>query len=414
MEIQYLSQPDAEQRPQPGSTRARFDAFLRSWMFRDVLIPFITARAVLTLIGWLALQYFHNLPANPGSWELNPAGQITTVSHLSMTSHPLLNMYSRWDAGWYHSIAKQGYSFKPGRQSNTAFFPLYPALMRAVHVFIPSDTDSSWFLAGVIASNCAFLVALCYLLLLLRMDFDQETSARAVLYLLVFPTAFYFFAVYGESVSLATTVAAFYYARKNNWWLAGAFAGAATLTRSPGVLLGAPLLAEYLGQREFRWRSIRADILSLGLIPACLIAHMLFLRWSVGNVTAIQDAQAAWGSQWGRFSAPWAPLFRLRPHPFTYFDFINVGFAGVMLVLVVLAAARLRLSYGVYAVTGFWFITSWGTYESMPRYVIVLFPAFLILAKWGHNRAFDRAYVAVASALAALFMTRFTLWLWVA
>ncbi len=414
MEIQSPLQSNAEQRPQPSTTRARLDRFLRYWVVRDVLIPFITTRAMLTLIGWLALQYFHNLPANPGSWELNPGGEITPVSHLSMTSHPLLNMYSRWDAGWYHSIAKHQYSFQPGRQSNTAFFPLYPMLMRAVHVFIPSDTDAAWFLAGVIVSNCAFFVALCYLLLLLRMDFDQETSARTVLYLLVFPTAFYFFAVYSESVFLATTVGAFYYARKNNWWLAGAFAAAATLTRSPGVLLGAPLLVEYLAQRRFRWRSIRADILSLSFIPASLIAHMLFLRWSVGNVTAIQDAQAAWGGGWGGFSAPWTPLFRLRPHPFTYFDVINVGFAGVMLVLVVRAAARLRLSYGVYAITGFWFITSWSTYESMPRYVIVLFPAFAILANWGRHRTFDRAYVAVASGLAALFMTRFALWLWVA
>jgi hypothetical protein len=85
-----------------------------------------------------------------------------------------------------------------------------------------------------------------------------------------------------------------------------------------------------------------------------------------------------------------------------------------MLLLVAISAAQLRLSYRLYAITGFWFITSWSTYESMPRYVLVLFPAFAILAKWGRNRSFDRAYLIVASGLAALFMMRFALWRWVA
>ncbi len=370
---------------------------------------------MLSVVGWLALLSFHNLPANPGSWELKPGGEIAVAApYLSTTSHPFLNMFARWDGGWYHSIAKRGYEFVPGRQSNTAFFPLYPMLMRAVHTFIPSDSDAAWVLAGIIVSNCAFFAALCYLRLLVRMDFDDKTSARAILYLLVFPTTFFFFALYSESVFLATTVAAFYYARRQKWWVAGACAAAATLSRSPGILLIAPLGLEYAMQRRFRWREIRADLLSLGMIPAAFVAHLLYLRWSVGNMHAIQDAQAAWGGEWGTFSAPWTPLVRLVRDPVMFNDGMNFGFAAGILLLVAVSAAQLRLSYGLYAITGFWFITSWGTYESMPRYVLVLFPAFVVLAKWGRNRAFDRAYLILACGLAAVFMMRFTLWRWVA
>lgn len=397
------------------SARERSHAIARSWIVRDILVPFVATRVMLSFVGWLALLSFQNLPANPGSWELKPGGEIAVAApYLSTTSHPFLNMYARWDGGWYHSIAKHGYKFEPGRQSNTAFFPLYPMLMRAVHTLIPSDTDAAWVLAGIIVSNAAFFIALCYLLLLLRLDYDHDTSARAVLYLLVFPTAFFFFALYSESLFLATTVAAFYYARRQKWWFAAVCAAAATLSRSSGVLLIAPLALEYAMQRRFRWREIRADVLSLGLIPTALAAHMLYLRWSVGNMRAIQDAQAAWGGEWGTFSAPWTPFVRFLRDPLMFNDVMNFGFAGVMLLLVAISAAQLRLSYGVYAITGFWFITSWSTYESMPRYVLVLFPAFAVLAKWGRNRTFDRAYLITACGLAALFMMRFALWRWVA
>lgn len=412
-----IPSPAAERAPDPHnrSDRARLTGFRRSWMVRDVLLPFLATRLMLSFVGWLALLSFQNLPAIPGSWELKPSGEIAVATpYLSTTSYPLLNIYSRWDGGWYHSIAKNGYRFEPGKQSNTAFFPLYPMLMRVVHAIIPSETDAGWVLAGCIVSNCALFIALCYLLLLLRIDLDHETAARAVLYLLVFPTAFFFSAVYSESVFLATTVAAFYYARTGKWWIAGALAGAATLSRSPGILLGAPLLLEYLLQRRFQWREIRPDILSLGIIPASLAAHMLYLRWSVGNLMAIQDAQAAWGGEWGTFSSPWTPVIRFAREPFMFNDVMNFAFAAAMLVLVILAVLRLRPSYGLYAITGFWFITSWSTFESMPRYVLVIFPAFVILAKWGRNPMFDRAYVVLASGLAAVFMMRFALWRWVA
>jgi Gpi18-like mannosyltransferase len=52
------------------------------------------------------------------------------------------------------------------------------------------------------------------------MDFDETLVSRAITYLLIFPTTFFFSGVYSESLFLALTVAAFYYARTNRWLLA--------------------------------------------------------------------------------------------------------------------------------------------------------------------------------------------------
>ncbi len=402
-------------RQRGGGPGERLRAWLAWWPVRDVVIPFVVTRAMLVLVGWLALHLFHSLPARPDSWEIKRNGRVGVISpHTSPKHHPLVNMWSRWDAGWYHSVAKNGYQFVPGKQSNTAFFPAYPMAIRAVHAVLPRHADLSWFISGIVVSNAALLIALYYLVLLGRLDWDDATAARGALYVLVFPTTLFFSAVYSESLFLAATVASFYYARKQRWLAAGALAGLSVLTRSPGVLLGIPLLIEYLHQRRYQLRAIRPDIAALALIPACLGALLLYFEWRFGNIRAISDAQASWGSDWGLLTWPWQAYVRFFQRPFAASEVIDFTFAISAFFLTVVAACRLRPSYGVYAVSCYWFITAWGALESMPRYMLSIVPIFMLLADWGRSRIFDRVYLIAASGLSVLFMMCFAAWRWVA
>ena len=397
------------------SASTRFAQVARSWPVRDVLIPFFVTRATLALVAWLALHSFENLPAMPGAWEIKPDGQIAAASpHLSPNSYPWLNPWTRWDGNWYASIAKVGYLFVPGQQSNTAFFPAYPMMVRALHIFSVSNTDASWFLCGVIVANGALLAAAAYLALLMRLDYPAATARRGLWYLFIFPTTLFFSAVYSESLFLAATVGSFYYARTHRWILAGAFAALATATRSPGILLFVALGVEYLVQRRFRWQEIRIDVAALALIPATLAAHMLYFHWRFGNMMAVQDAQSAWGGEWGQLSWPWKPFVRLWNEPWVFNDYMNFYATAFLLVATIIAAVRLRWSYGIYAVLYYCFITAWGTLESMPRYMLLAFPAFILLAIAGRNRVVDRAILCAGSGLAVFFMIRFSLWRWVA
>lgn len=399
----------------PSRASRLLSTALKSWAFRDVFVPFLATRAMLVLVAWLAFHSFPDLPAKPNTWEIKADGEIgKVVTRVTPDVHPFVNMWSRWDAGWYQSIAEKGYNYIPNRRSSTAFFPLYPLLMRAVHLLSPTSSDSSWLLSGIIVSNAALLVALFYLVRLVRLDFDHTVAARAALYLLVFPTTLFFSAVYSESLFLALTLASFYYARRSRWWIAGAIGAAAALTRSPGVLLVGALGVEYMMQRRFNWRAIRPDIAAIALIPAAVAGQMWYWAWRFGNMMATQDAQAAWGGGWGALTVPWKPFVRFLYQPFILNDVINFSFAGVLLILTVLVALKLRASYAVYAATCYLFVTSWGTFESVPRYVLIIFPAFIVLAHLGRKQAFDRAYLAAAAGLAAFFMIRFSLWRWVA
>jgi hypothetical protein len=51
---------------------------------------------------------------------------------------------------------------------------------------------------------------------------------------------------------------------------------------------------------------------------------------------------------------------------------------------------------------------------SMPRFALVLFPMFLVLAIWGSRSAVNSAIVAFSLPLLGLFTVLFADWYWVA
>jgi len=123
------------------------------WFTCEVIVPFVITRLALLLVGWLGFRLLPLPVAFPSAWEIGPDGnQHAVVDHISPTSHPWVNMLSRWDAVWYFEIARDGYRYEPGVPSNAAFFPLYPLLIRAVHALLLLPANDYWWL--VIAINC--------------------------------------------------------------------------------------------------------------------------------------------------------------------------------------------------------------------------------------------------------------------
>ncbi len=159
----------------------------------------------------------------------------------------------RWDSGHFTAIASNGYD----AAWRTAFFPLFPLLERGV-AFLTHDP----FIAGLIISNLAGLAMLVVLYRLVQEDFDAERAFRTVLYLSVFPTAFFFVAAYNESLFLLLTLLSFYHMRRGNWWLAGLFGLLASLTRSAGIVLFLPFCYEYLRQHQFSIKKVRFTAVS--------------------------------------------------------------------------------------------------------------------------------------------------------
>ncbi len=384
-----------------------------NWFARSILFPFFVTRAGMVVAAFLALQFLPNLKRP--EFEIGRNGMIgPALSQPGTVAYPFVRMWARWDSRWLLGIAKDGYQFRTGKQSNSAFFPLYPLVVRGFHALVPFSTDAGWLTIGILISNAALLIALAYLYRLLRLDYSEVTSARAVLYLLVFPTTLFLSAFYSEALFLALVVSAFYYARTERWLCSALLAAAAATCRPPGVVLLVPLAVEYLAQKKFNWKEVKADCLALLLIPLGTASYLFFLRAQFGSWGVLQTTEGAWDR---KFTFPWNTFvfYFSRAHHFGGFHTpLNLLFTLVFCWLTILSCQKLRLSYATYAVVSMIFITSWATFMSVPRFGLAIFPLVLVLALAGESARFHRSFLLSSSALAVCGMVAFALWGWVA
>lgn len=357
------------------------------------------------------------------------------VRHLSAPFSPfgdlLVGPTARWDSVWYLTIAKDGYG-SAHSHAQAAFYPLYPSLMRVLGWVVGSPL-----LAGILVSLACFLGALVLLHRLAALELGERDARGTVLLVAFFPTAFFFSAVYSESLFLLVSVGAFLAARRGRWAWAGALGGLAALTRNSGVLLLVPLVILFV-QQERHGRRVRA--LWLALVPLGLAVYLGYSAIALGDALAPYHAQALWlrhfeplGALVGGVRAAWLGLRQLvhgSPTP-RYFgenggDPFQVGGDSLMLlgflVFALLACAgalrRLPLAYGVYAAVALATTLSYPLdaqpLMSLPRYMLVLFPLHMWLARWtGERRGVERA-VGVSAVLLGLFAAYFAHWGFVA
>src|SRR5207248_6926983 len=105
----------------------------------------------------------------------------------------------------------------------------YPLVARAAGWVVGSAV-----LGSLLVAVAALAVALYLLRRLVVLDAGERYARGALLVTALFPTAFFFSAIYTESLFLALTVAAFYAARRQRWALAGLCGGLAAATRNTG------------------------------------------------------------------------------------------------------------------------------------------------------------------------------------
>jgi Mannosyltransferase (PIG-V) len=356
------------------------------WFLSDVFVPFVLTRLALAAVGLVA------------------------------TSGDLLGAWAGWDAGWYLNIARFGYIQHTGEQSNTAFAPALPLLMHLAGLLMgAADSDVVLLISGVIISNAALLVGLGYLVALVRLDFDAPTARRAALYLLVFPTTLFLSTVYPHALFLAASIAAFYYARKGRWWLAGLLGGLAGLARVQGAIIVLPLAFEYLVSPGFNIRKIRLNALAPLLGASGGIVFLLYMWVAVGDPFASVHAQAFWVRH---LTAPWEPLLDYLNQPFgahgTDRSPLDLAFTLLLIALVALSWRRVRPSTALFASLLVLIALSSGQLVSIMRFGLELFPAFVVLAMSGRYRLFHYTYLASAGYLALRFMFEFAQGVWIA
>jgi len=328
--------------------------------------------------------------------------------------------FAAWDSGWYFDIAQRGYYWSASGQSSLAFFPLYPLLMRAVAWPFGGGDRALW-IAGVLISYACLLAGLTVLHRLVDTRFGgREAAQRTVLYVAVFPFAYFFTQVYAESLFLLTSVAAVASALASRWALAGVLGALAVLARPNGILIGVPLLLMALADRP-RLGELAKRLALLAPVPLALAAFCAFAQRLSGDPLGWLHAQAQWGYSVGH--RPWIELMRLldgieRHGPYGYFFsdplaayyFLHGMLAIVFIALTPSVFTRLGVALGAYVAVSLYVPLSGNALEGIGRYAATLFPVFVLLGSGVTSRRVHEALLISGALLLSLLSALFTTW----
>jgi Gpi18-like mannosyltransferase len=363
---------------------------------RDIILLFVTTRLILVMVTYVA-------------YILLTAPKYSSAPVNTMA---LLASWNHWDAANYVRIAQFGYQ----TPYDVAFFPLFPLLIAAIAHLLG---NWSYLLVGTLISNGTLLGALFVLYQLAADAGGDLVGRRTLLYLCIFPTAFFFFAPYNEPLFLLLSTSFFLALRRQRWWLAGLFGFLASLTRSPGILLVVPFIAELWLSRD----SITASrqkmllrVLPVLLIPLGTLLYAIYCWHISGNPLDFVAVQ----SHWGRHTTwPWQGIFLSLASIFWYQPFgsfsevhnvLDLSATIAFITLAILGRNKLRVSYSIWLAVLLIFIlispavATNDPLESNQRFILEMFPAFITLAMIGikHPRLHQGIMLVFPTLLATL------------
>ena len=332
-----------------------------------------------------------------------------------LSQYNFINIWLRWDAAYYNAIAINGYEWI----FHTVFFPLYPFLMKIISHLIPFDYPTVF--AGLLISNLSLIVALFYLYELVKIDYEEKISKRTVFYLLIFPMSIFLASIYSESLFLMFAVSSFYYARKQKWISVSLLVFLSCLTRFAGLFLFLGILFEYFQQKKTNIKSIKkSEIIPLILAPMGLLVYMAFLYINFGDPLLFIKEQINWGRS---FKPLWETIFfnfeylTANTEDFFTIKYIRAIIAPVyfsfFIFLSIYVWKKIRKSYAVYMIISVIVPVLSGTFSSINRYYLVLFPAFICFALWGNRKIVNIIISVVFLSFLVYFTVMFVNLYWV-
>ncbi len=350
----------------------------------EIMLLFLVSRGVLSIVGVLATTLLRRKIGGRLEWEHPP--------------YQWLDIWGQWDTGWYLDIAKNWYSVEAHYKyyCNYAFFPFYPTLIKLL-----GTITGNYFYAGLFISNAALLGAAILLYMLVELDHDHEVAIGSVKYMFIWPTSFVLSSVLSEALYLMLVVGCFYLARKGKWLTVGISGFFMSITRIPGVFVSIPLLYEYMKEKNFGLKKVRLDILALAMVPFGFLLFCLYNYHLTGDFFAFIHIQSIWGHHFDN------PLKTLLIGMFgvtaSISGVVAAWASGFIVAILVIFYRRIRFSYMLYCLFSLFIPLSAGL-MSMPRYTVVLFPLFILLAELGKDKKVDIAFTMIFSVLQGCFM----------
>ncbi len=328
----------------------------------------------------------------------------------------LANIWANFAGRDFLDLARFGYGL-PLPPSTYVYFPLFPAAINLLTKIIPDYLAS-----GLVLSHVSLVLALYYLYRLVKLDFKEPVARNTLLLLLLFPTAFFFGSVYTESFFLLLAVLTFYFARRQRFFPAGLLALFASATRFAGIFLW-PALAWELWQghpKRAKKEGLDSTLVWLILPPLGLFAYMKQLLIQTGDPLMFLRVSPSFGPNIvvNKLILLHQVFFRYAKMalgselitPLYLVILLEFAVGILFLILAIIAFKKLRPSYAVYTLLAYLTPTLTGTFAGLPRYVLTIFPGFILLALWySRQRPFiQKIYLAINVIIGISLIALFT------
>lgn len=304
-------------------------------------------------------------------------------------------IWANFDGAHYISIARLGY-----QTLEQPFFPLYPLFISLLNSFF----SLNFVIAAILISNGAFFLSLFFMGKLYLADVGKRSLNIFFLAIILFPTSFFYGAVYTDALFLLFSLLTIYFSRKKQWVLASITGGLATLTRLNGLALFIYLFAEYVishNDQKLLWnykkiltlakssfskeKILSSKVYALILIPLSFIGYLAYVHLLFKDWTLTFTTMDIWKQSSITFPPQvfWRYLKLLTLWNFDRVDYwvsiLELLFVFFYLFIFLYSFKKIRLSYWI--LFAFSILIPWltGTFQGMPRYGLHLYPLFLTI-----------------------------------
>jgi hypothetical protein len=328
----------------------------------------------------------------PGGYYLGSRLLVWCAAAVAAVLYPRLNpvraLGSVWDGRWYLLIAQHGYPhrlYQEGQGSRWAFFPAFPAAIRAVATVTRLSLPTSAVLAALVFG----LTATVAIWLAVRQVLGPRVADATALLFVFFPLAGILSFAYTEGLFLTAAAGCLYALGRRLWITAALLACLAGLTRNTGIVVVLCVLVVALpaAWRERRLRPLAAAALA----PVGLASFMAYSWAMVGTPLAFVTSERFWqGQHFVWFTTPVravVSVVTLRTRGLTLLQAalcaaaVVFAYIGVVLLLALTRAARtVPITWWIYSVGSLGLAFSAYYYNSIPRYTMVAFPLLAAIA----------------------------------
>jgi hypothetical protein len=453
------------QKPIEHPESARALACARSLVSRHHLLSVLLFILFVKLLYWsCALVVAHRVPLIPARYFWS-GHHYQIEPRITQRRVDFLSLWIYEDSEWYLSIAERGYPntqeikqaalakrartgypypLVPGStlarvakytewdaDAKYAFFPLYPLVIAAFHLFLPLH------LAAFVATN--LISALAFLALYgLALEYvpDKGLAFRSLLLLAFYPFSVFYQAYFTEGLLLLLAVSSLYFLKKKRLGLSVLCGALLCMTKAIGVVIAIPLVilaikqsprvegravrrAKQLGRRtktmRIDWRACTiAALTPLGLAPFMLLNYFKTGHW---NYFAL--AEHRWGYETSNLLEN--ALTNIFVTGSKFFDMkwltdhdSRIDYAALIFFLAIIVLSYKRLPLELWSFSLLLWLVPVVTKDlmSFSRYMSVSFPSFMYLA--GIRRKLVFGILAVGFLIGSLVIDgMMTTWRWI-